>query len=96
MEILDNLPDDVHWNVIKYLEHPTAKLIKESYLEHVQSWCHLRHFYNTDPTKGFVLGFDGRDEDYWRRFDAKVLREGLAMLANDQNHHKFYVEYYFN
>jgi hypothetical protein len=30
MEILDRLPDDLKWNVIKYLRHPVAELFTES------------------------------------------------------------------
>ena len=28
MELLDKLPREMHWNVIKYLQHPTAGLIE--------------------------------------------------------------------
>ena len=35
MEILDRLPDDLKWNVIKYLRHPLA----ERFLEEVEVDC---------------------------------------------------------
>ena len=35
MEILDRLPDDLKWNVIKYLRHPIAEL----FLEEVEMDC---------------------------------------------------------
>ena len=28
MEILDKLPDDLRWNVVKYLRHPLAEIMK--------------------------------------------------------------------
>ena len=29
MEILDNLPEELKWNVMKYMSHPCAELIKK-------------------------------------------------------------------
>ncbi len=28
--ILENLPSEVHWNIIKFLRHPSAEIVKES------------------------------------------------------------------
>ena len=28
MEILDKLPDELYFNVVKYLEHPLAQIVK--------------------------------------------------------------------
>ena len=35
MELLDKLPREMHWNVIKYLQHPTAGLIETYWREKV-------------------------------------------------------------
>jgi hypothetical protein len=47
MEILDNLPIDLHWNVIKYVKHPTVEMIQDTYyVECVicirRFWCLIR------------------------------------------------------
>ena len=34
MEILDKLPGDLRWNVIKYLRHPLAEIIQKRSIDH--------------------------------------------------------------
>ena len=33
MELLNALPRELHWNVIKYMQHPTASLIETYWKE---------------------------------------------------------------
>ena len=35
MELLDKLPQEMHWNVIKYMQHPTASLIERYWNERI-------------------------------------------------------------
>ena len=37
MEILDRLPDELRWNVQKYLKHPTAEIVLDE-LSNVALW----------------------------------------------------------
>ena len=52
MEILDNLPDELKWNVMKYMSHPTAKIINDRIKEYKydinlydDDWDFLKHVY---------------------------------------------------
>ena len=35
MELLDKLPQEMHWNVIKYMQHPVACLIETYWKEKI-------------------------------------------------------------
>ena len=35
MEILNDLPPELYWNVIKYMQHPTASLIETYWNERI-------------------------------------------------------------
>ena len=30
MELLENLPEELHWHVIKYLKHPVAQIFQDA------------------------------------------------------------------
>ena len=41
MEILNNLPEELKWNVQKYLKHPTATIMKEGFKTYPYIRCDL-------------------------------------------------------
>jgi hypothetical protein len=36
MELLDKIPNDLKWNVIKYLKHPVAEIISDT----IEEWIY--------------------------------------------------------
>ena len=67
MELLDKLPQEMHWNVIKYMEHPLATILKNMGCRNCQKTSGLR---NCDMCQSFFcvkcVKYDkwrGPDED---------------------------------
>ena len=61
MEILDKLPDELNWNVNKYLSHPTAALIKFETAEisrFGQAWYDATILITKYEEDGDVLQYD--------------------------------------
>ena len=95
MEILDKLPDDLRWNVVKYLRHPLAEIMKP-FIKVMQ-----KTFDNNVVSDGFKLCFDDDTEsftfhvgfgtlllrkfaDYWLYLDDKrLIKHVTCDVCND-------------
>jgi len=55
MEILKNLPEELHWQVMKYMRHPCVDILKESncFIARESYWNYYHKYDNWDDRQHF-------------------------------------------
>ena len=76
------LPNEIEWNIIKFLRHPTAKLITEALLKHGRTAADcgtLDAYYRRDPCPNiWLFKVKARKNKYW------ILKTTEQMMTNEE------------